>query len=230
MSAPVFRELVRFLRLGRRALLGAEMRHLTNHSDALGIAIRVAKYWPRYIIGCRIKPSPSADFIPLDVFKNANRTRMGEPVSEKTLSDRTRLTESGARHILGIQGQLWGENLRSGRGVEYLGFPRIIALAERAWARSPDWRKSTIPQFVIWSCTAIGTNLPIASASVSCRDLITLRVECNIGCRHQGLPCAMEDCGPTLCFLDSLSATQLMELSRMEGQHYFTMKFALHPI
>jgi hexosaminidase len=79
------------------------------------------------------------EFIPLDIFKNANTTSMGDVVREKTLSDRIRLTESGANHILGIQGQLWGENLRSGRSVEYMGFPRIVALAERAWARSPDW-------------------------------------------------------------------------------------------
>jgi hexosaminidase len=79
------------------------------------------------------------EFIPLDMFKNAERTSMGQVVSEASLSNRMRLTPIGAGHILGIQGQLWGENLRTERSVEYMGFPRIIALAERAWASSPAW-------------------------------------------------------------------------------------------
>jgi hexosaminidase len=85
------------------------------------------------------------DFIPLDVFKNAERTSMGQAVRDESLSDRMRLTPTGADHILGIQGQLWGENLRSQQSLEYMGFPRIIALAERAWASSPDWSTITDP-------------------------------------------------------------------------------------
>jgi hexosaminidase len=79
------------------------------------------------------------EFVPLDIYKNATQTNMGQPIDEKSLADRKRLTAKGTRHILGIQGQLWGENLRDARSLEYMGFPRIIALAERAWARSPDW-------------------------------------------------------------------------------------------
>jgi hexosaminidase len=85
------------------------------------------------------------EFEPLDVFKNAERTSMGQPVNEKDLADRTRLTRSGADHILGIQGQLWGENLRSPQSLEYMAFPRILALAERAWASSPDWSEISDP-------------------------------------------------------------------------------------
>lgn len=35
--------------------------------------------------------------------------------------------------VAGIQGQLWSETIRSSRQAEYMLFPRIIALAERAW-------------------------------------------------------------------------------------------------
>jgi hexosaminidase len=85
------------------------------------------------------------EFIPLDMFKNAERTSMGQVVSEASLSNRMRLTPTGTGHILGIQGQLWGENLRNEKSVEYMGFPRIIALAERAWASSPVWSTITDP-------------------------------------------------------------------------------------
>ncbi|MDO6421365.1 family 20 glycosylhydrolase [Saccharophagus degradans] len=38
----------------------------------------------------------------------------------------------------GIQGQLWSETIRSDNAVEYMIFPRLIALAERAW-HAPSW-------------------------------------------------------------------------------------------
>jgi hexosaminidase len=77
--------------------------------------------------------------VPLDVFKNAHRDGMGRPVSAETFANRTRLTNEGTSHIVGIQGQLWAENLRTSAMLEYLAFPRIIALAERAWSSSPAW-------------------------------------------------------------------------------------------
>ncbi len=79
------------------------------------------------------------DFVPLDVFKNASRTSMGVPLQGETFADRVRLTPAGKSHILGIQGELWSENLRDSRRLEYMAFPRVIGLAERAWAESPKW-------------------------------------------------------------------------------------------
>ncbi|MCL1056994.1 carbohydate-binding domain-containing protein [Shewanella gelidimarina] len=38
----------------------------------------------------------------------------------------------------GIQGQLWSETVRSDEVAEYLMFPRVIMLAERAW-HQPNW-------------------------------------------------------------------------------------------
>jgi hexosaminidase len=79
------------------------------------------------------------EFVPLDVFKNASQTSMGQPMRQDSFADRARLTPDGTRHILGIQGELWSENLRSDQTLEYMVFPRVIALAERAWAESPGW-------------------------------------------------------------------------------------------
>jgi hexosaminidase len=79
------------------------------------------------------------EFVPPDVFKNADRNTMGQPVSESSLADRVRPTTEGLRHIIGIQGQLWAENLRTNEALEYMAFPRLISLAERTWARPPAW-------------------------------------------------------------------------------------------
>ncbi|MEX2962720.1 family 20 glycosylhydrolase [Microbulbifer sp. TYP-18] len=43
-----------------------------------------------------------------------------------------------AARVRGIQGQLWSEVVRTDQQVEYMVFPRLLALAERAWHRA-DW-------------------------------------------------------------------------------------------
>jgi hexosaminidase len=85
------------------------------------------------------------EFVPLDVFQNAERNSMGQSIDRESLAGRARLTRNGAQHVLGIQGELWAENLRSAESVEYMAFPRLIALAERAWAQSPDWASESDP-------------------------------------------------------------------------------------
>ncbi len=43
------------------------------------------------------------------------------------------LDESQAKHILGAQGQVWTEYIRTEKQVEYMAYPRAIALAEVLW-------------------------------------------------------------------------------------------------
>ena len=78
-------------------------------------------------------------FCPLDIGATASTEPMGQAVSARTLAGMTRLDAVGKAHIAGIQGQLWGENTRSRERIEYLAAPRLIALAERAWASDPGW-------------------------------------------------------------------------------------------
>lgn len=49
------------------------------------------------------------------------------------------LTARGRRHLLGIQGHLWGEFAKDPGTMEYLLFPKLLGLAERAWAETPEW-------------------------------------------------------------------------------------------
>jgi hexosaminidase len=48
------------------------------------------------------------------------------------------LPASKRRHILGAQGNLWGEYLWTRRDVEYFAFPRAAALAEVVWSPAQD--------------------------------------------------------------------------------------------
>ncbi|GAB3018217.1 family 20 glycosylhydrolase [Bowmanella dokdonensis] len=59
--------------------------------------------------------------------------RLGQPYAAK---DTTPLAEDAG--ITGIQGQLWSETVRHDSQAEYMLYPRLFALAERAWHRA-DW-------------------------------------------------------------------------------------------
>jgi hexosaminidase len=48
------------------------------------------------------------------------------------------LTPDQAKHILGLQGQLWGEYMPTTDRIEYMALPRLCALAEVAWSPAPQ--------------------------------------------------------------------------------------------
>mgnify|MGYP003683024449 CR=1 FL=1 len=55
------------------------------------------------------------------------------------------LTESEAKHVLGAQGNLWTEYIPTAENVEYMAFPRVIAMAEVNWSnpRKKDYEDFT---------------------------------------------------------------------------------------
>ena len=79
-------------------------------------------------------------FLPFKFYKSAVMTAMGKEINSNTAYAKAiKLDETGRENILGIQGQLWGETLSSQERLEYMMLPRLIALAERAWAQEPEW-------------------------------------------------------------------------------------------
>jgi hexosaminidase len=66
------------------------------------------------------EPLAIGDYLPLDTVYSF------DPVPRD-------LTELEARHILGAQGQLWTEYISDQSQLEYMAFPRLIALAEVTW-------------------------------------------------------------------------------------------------
>jgi hexosaminidase len=55
------------------------------------------------------------------------------------------LSGSGKRHILGLEAALWTETVRDPALIDYLLMPRLLAMAERAWAADPAWAGETDP-------------------------------------------------------------------------------------
>ena len=45
------------------------------------------------------------------------------------------LTAEEAKHIIGIQGNIWGEYVATIEKFEYMAFPRLLAIAEVAWSQ-----------------------------------------------------------------------------------------------
>ena len=79
------------------------------------------------------------EFTPYDITKCAETTLNGDPISEKMFEGKTRLTQEGKKNILGLSGTLWSETMRTWDRMEYMAFPKILGLSERAWNLQPYW-------------------------------------------------------------------------------------------
>jgi hexosaminidase len=74
------------------------------------------------------------DFIPFDYLKNAgDAARIGKDG----------LTDFGKRRVRGLEATLFTETIRDPAGIDYLVMPRLLAVAERAWAPDPAWATET---------------------------------------------------------------------------------------
>lgn len=79
-------------------------------------------------------------FTPMDVYKVGRRRYSGVPIDRaEFFANATKLTDVGRKNVLGIQGQIWSETLRNENLLKERLYPKLFALAERAWAPQPDW-------------------------------------------------------------------------------------------
>lgn len=76
-------------------------------------------------------------FMPDDLFANADYTRAGKPITKAEVVDgATAKTLEQPANVLGMQGSLWAETVRTDNQFEEMLFPRVFALAERAWHKA----------------------------------------------------------------------------------------------
>jgi hexosaminidase len=78
-------------------------------------------------------------FVPFDYYRNLRLDRHGRPLDASVFVGKDRLTDYGKAHVVGIQGNLWSETLGAQGRLDYQMLPKLLALAERAWAPIPDW-------------------------------------------------------------------------------------------
>ncbi|MEI8029942.1 MAG: family 20 glycosylhydrolase [Comamonadaceae bacterium] len=72
------------------------------------------------------------DFIPFDSTRKSTFDATPKPGMDG-------LTDYGQQQIVGLEGVLFSETVRSRALMDYLLMPRMLALSERAWAPDPAW-------------------------------------------------------------------------------------------
>ncbi|HHD6414789.1 TPA: family 20 glycosylhydrolase, partial [Aeromonas salmonicida subsp. salmonicida] len=89
-------------------------------------------------------------FMPDDLFANADYTRAGKPITKAEVVDgATTKTLEQPANVLGMQGSLWAETVRTDNQFEEMLFPRVFALAERAWHKAGWEANSPFPGLTI---------------------------------------------------------------------------------
>jgi hexosaminidase len=79
-------------------------------------------------------------FTPEDIFKSTPVDSWGNKLdTDKHRAEMEGLSPRGRANILGIQGQLWSETIKGQDMLEYYALPKLLSLAERAWAPLPSW-------------------------------------------------------------------------------------------
>ncbi|PYF75583.1 family 20 glycosylhydrolase [Pedobacter nutrimenti] len=96
---------------------------------------------PGYYWGGYVDVDKPFSLIPYDYYKNTSTDRMGNTLPDGFFKDKQRLTEEGRKNIVGLQGALFSEVSKGPVVMEYLILPKMLGLAERAWAKDPDWAK-----------------------------------------------------------------------------------------
>ncbi|WEK38078.1 MAG: family 20 glycosylhydrolase [Candidatus Pseudobacter hemicellulosilyticus] len=84
-------------------------------------------------------------FIPFDYYRNSRTDVMGNPLDNSFYKGKDRLTDYGRKNTVGLQGLLWSETIISEQRMEYMILPKLMGLAERAWAADPAWATEPDP-------------------------------------------------------------------------------------
>lgn len=96
-------------------------------------------YWAtRYSDSARV-----FGYMPDQLYANADKTRDGAVIDDlEALLGRALPGLEKPENILGMQGQLWSETVRTSMQLEQMIYPRLLPLAERAW-HAASWEGAT---------------------------------------------------------------------------------------
>ncbi len=97
---------------------------------------------PGYYWGAYTDVDKSFGFAPFDYFKTTTEDRFGNLIDTAIFLGKARLTDYGKSKIAGIEGLIWSETLHSPEDLEYMVFPKLLGLAERAWSPVPQWESN----------------------------------------------------------------------------------------
>ena len=84
-------------------------------------------------------------FIPYNYLRIIKDDRTGRQLDPSVIKGRVPLTERGRANIVGIEAPLWAETNKTPVDLEYKLLPKLLSVAERAWAQDPAWATETDP-------------------------------------------------------------------------------------
>jgi len=118
------------------------LSNVTNYY--MDLAYNRHPYEPGFNWGGYVDEATSFSLLPYRIYLSVRKNMKGEKrdiyAEEKIKTERTPLTNRDL--IKGVQGQLWGETIRSYDMIEYYLFPKMFGLIERGWNAEPDWSQS----------------------------------------------------------------------------------------
>ena len=84
----------------------------------------------------------SFSLLPYDMYRSVRWDDHGKIKDISHAADGKTALEA-PQNIIGVQGQLWSETIRSFDHVTYYLFPKALGLLERGWNASPSWQGTT---------------------------------------------------------------------------------------
>lgn len=78
-------------------------------------------------------------YLPYDFQRLLTVDNQGFPLPAGLAASKEKLTDYGKSNIVGLEGCLWGETVRSPQDLEYKLLPKLLGMAERAWSPDPAW-------------------------------------------------------------------------------------------
>ncbi|SOD80100.1 family 20 glycosylhydrolase [Spirosoma fluviale] len=92
------------------------------------------QYWGGYV-----DTDKPFSFIPYNYLRNLKDDFTRKRIAPSLIKSREVITEAGKANLVGIEAPLWAETNRTPQQFEYKLLPKLLAVAERAWAKDPAW-------------------------------------------------------------------------------------------
>jgi hexosaminidase len=92
----------------------------------------IGYYWANFV-----DEKKTFEFTPYNYWVNATIDRMGNAIDPATWDSKVHLNPAAKKNIMGMEGLLWSENMKTEELVEYAAFPKLLGIAERAWNPDP---------------------------------------------------------------------------------------------
>jgi len=112
-----------------------------SHASNFYFDLAHDKHWqePGFYWAAMLTTEAPFSFAPFNLYMNAQDNNYGNPLAEDHFDGMPQLESEARSNILGLQGQLWTETVNEPGRMEYMILPRMLGLAERAWAGQPEW-------------------------------------------------------------------------------------------